>query len=113
MSNEMSDEDFEMMQNRRLTEAAVSIAGNVNNYIHRECHRKSNHGTLSPWMLEDMTLAYAASMAKFSLYKALPEDKRPLWSDMEEAAIEALKLALSHVKIEIDKLEDVCQYAKH
>ena len=113
MSNEMSDEDFEMMQNKRLTEAAVDIAGHVNIYVHRECQRKVNHGINSPFMLEDMTLAYATAMAKFSLYKVLPPEKRPLWSDMEEAAISALQVALSHVKQEIDKAEDVCQYSKH
>lgn len=113
MSNEMSDEDFQKIANQKLTNTAVEIAKQVTIYVHRESQRKVNHGAMNPFLLEDMTLAYASALAKFSLYKSLPEDKRPSWEQMQMDAIEALTVAFSHIQAEIEKEGKVCQIITH
>lgn len=106
-------EDEAEARARKLNETAVNIAAQVNTYVHRECQRKINYGISSPFLLEDMTFAYACALAKFSLYKAMAPEFRPEWEELENAAFEALKIAFSHVKAEIDKELDTCQFSQH
>jgi hypothetical protein len=102
----MTNEELENMQSQKLANTAVEIAGKVNQYVHRECQRKVNHGIHEPYMLEEMVSAYATAMAKFSLYKALPSDKRPTWDEMKEASIDELKIAFDHFKQQMDKVPE-------
>ena len=113
MTAEIKDEDFNELAAQNITNTAVNIAGHVNAYVHKECQKKLNHGVYNPFLLEDMTFAYACAIAKFSLYKVLTPEKRPTWDEMLSDAIEALKVAFEHVQIEIDKADKPCQMQSH
>lgn len=73
------------------------IANKVVRVIQKEVKLLSVMGENDPFLVQDMSVAYASAILKFMLYKALKEnDKEINWNDLKEASHKAIDIAFLH-----------------
>jgi len=83
-----------------ILEKAVRISARISKIIMRVCQKEAQKGCEDPYLLEEMVMAYAIAISKFSQYK-VDEKKLVTWLEFENRAQMAVRLAFDHLGQEI------------
>lgn len=73
------------------------IANKVVRLIQKEVKLLSVMGESDPFLVQDMSVAYASAILKYMLYKALKENNQEVdWNGFKEATHKAIDIAFLH-----------------
>lgn len=98
--NENANLDVE----KRL-ERAIELAKGALNFVQTRCKELSTQDEKDPYMLEQMTLAYAVAISNYSAYSEHAPDTP--WGFFKENALYSLTVAFDHMEKEfINKKEE-------
>jgi len=83
------------------------IANKVVRLVQKEVKLLSVAGESEPFLVQDMSIAYASAILKYMLYKALKENNQEAdWNGLREASHKAIDIAFLHCEDQFIKTSE-------